>query len=76
MKNTRLLTIFALVASLSGCAAFNTVRSDRHTTMGQEMLDLKKAQEAGIITEAQYHEQIEYLMNHKNGVTLGAKVGE
>ena len=40
------------------------------------MLDLKKAQEAGIITEAQYHEQIEYLMNHKNGVTLGAKVGE
>ncbi len=46
------------VASLSGCAAFNTLRADRHTTTGQELLDLKKAHEERIITDEQYQEQI------------------
>ena len=69
-------TILALTAlSVSGCASFNTIRSDRHITVGQEMLDLQKAKEAGIITESQYNEQIASLLKvYKGEININAKI--
>lgn len=67
-------TICAIsLLATSGCASFNTIRSDRHTTAGQEMLDLKKAKEAGIITESQYNEQISNLLK-TIPVNISAKI--
>ena len=60
-----LLTIAALsmlLACATGCAAFNRSEYAVHTTVGQELIDLKKALDAGIITTAQYNEQVEDLL--------------
>lgn len=76
MRKFLILITIASVGGLSGCAAFNTIRTDRHTTIGQEMLDLKKAKEAGIITESQYNEQITRLMSDKNTIKVDAKLVE
>ena len=56
----RLLRHGAILAFLAlcvpGCALLNTVRLEysRHTTLGQELLDLKEALDKGAITGTEY----------------------
>lgn len=52
-----LLPACALAACLlGGCAAFNraSVTHTRSTTMGQELIDLRKAKDAGLVNDAEY----------------------
>ncbi len=55
----RSLVLLMAVLGLSGCAAFNsaTVRNERHTTIGQELIDLKKALDSGALTPNEYEVQ-------------------
>jgi uncharacterized membrane protein len=68
MKSTRLKTLaaillFAATLALSGCGGGGAeVRADSNTT-GQELLDLKKAYEAGAISEDEYEEQREKILD-------------
>ena len=65
MKRTIVASTSVLVAAplfLTGCIASIGNRSPERpaatgTTLGQELLDLQKARDAGAITEAQYETQ-------------------
>ena len=48
----RLLTLSGLILLVAGCAAFNRmqVTQNRHTTIGQELVDLKKAKDQNLIS--------------------------
>lgn len=53
------ITLFVLLTAcclLGGCASFNrlSMAQHRNTTIGQELTDLAKAKDAGLINEAEY----------------------
>lgn len=58
-----------LVAGLSGCALLNKVDVEysRHTTIGQELIDLQKAKDKGVISDEEY-------FNAKKDVLAGGPV--
>jgi hypothetical protein len=67
-KWVSLLMVATLAGMLSGCAW--SIGSDRHggagsqeTTLGQELIDLKRAKEAGAINDAEYELQRKRLMD-------------
>ena len=62
--STRSLLLIPIIGLASGCACLNSVavRSDRHVTLGQELIDLKKAKDAGVISEQEYQDQRAKLM--------------
>ena len=53
--------LMILLAVSTGCVAAignkGTERSREGTTLGQELIDLKKAMEAGLLTEQQYQRE-------------------
>ncbi len=68
----KLICSFAIVTAaslLSGCAlSFGS--SEKHEaatapTLGQQLVDLKKAQDAGAITDAEYQAQKSKLLDNK-----------
>ena len=67
-----LMLVAALAAVLSGCAgaAFNriNVTANRHITIGQELMDLKKAHEEGIINDTEYAEAKKQVLNYAKQV--------
>lgn len=62
MKNflSRLTNCCAIIIVLliGGCASFNDIQTtnNRHTTVGQELIDLQLALEANTITQDEYME--------------------
>ncbi|HEX2853623.1 MAG TPA: SHOCT domain-containing protein [Opitutaceae bacterium] len=52
----RALLIASLLLTLSGCVAAigNQPPSASSATLGQQLIDLKKAKDEGVITEAEY----------------------
>ncbi len=57
MKTLKKLIIAGvLVSGLSGCAMLNRVDLEYHrtTTIGQELMDLQKAKEKGVISDEEY----------------------
>ena len=71
MRNSVLLAgacAIALSLPLVGCGGGGTeVQTEtRSTTTGQELLDLQKAKEAGVINEAEYNKQRSMILNRKN----------
>jgi len=53
---------------LSGCVAAignRDAQSRGNTTLGQQLIDLKKAQDVGAITPAEYETQRARLLEHK-----------
>ena len=76
MKIMKFVTMCMIAAILSGCACFNTVNatSNRTTTIGQELMDLQKAKEAGVLTEDEYNKCKEQLVNQaQNSCSLNFK---
>ena len=68
MKTTKILPMLAsllMLASLSGCAMLNkgTLHYNRTTTIGQELIDLKKAKDNGTISDAEYTQLKEGIMS-------------
>jgi hypothetical protein len=59
---------FLGMVSTSGCAIASriAVHQDRHTTIGQELIDLKKAKDAGVLTDSEYESQRTKVMNWTN----------
>lgn len=72
----KLLLNFTMAATaailLSGCAgaAFNRidVTANRHITIGQELIDLQKAHEAGIINDTEYARAKQDVLNYAKQV--------
>jgi uncharacterized membrane protein len=67
MKTTKTLpTLLCLVVmiSLTGCAMFNhgTMHYNRTTTIGMELIDLKKARDNGALSEEEYTKLKEEIM--------------
>jgi hypothetical protein len=57
-----LLGLFLLGATLSGCAIGSGGRTEiNKPTLGQELIELKKAKDAGAISEQEYEEMKENL---------------
>ena len=52
----KITTASLLIATLSGCAAFNTAKVNytRNTTVGQELMDLEQAKEKGVVSTEEY----------------------
>ena len=66
---TKRITMFLILActaaTLTGCVAAIGNRDAGHTpgtTLGQQLMDLKKAKEAGALTEIEYQDQRARLM--------------
>lgn len=55
----RILPVVALLPLLGGCVAAigNRPPPGSSATLGQQLIDLKKARDQGVITEAEYEEQ-------------------
>jgi hypothetical protein len=62
-----LLASFALCLTLASCGGggADVQQETRTTTTGQELLDLQKAKESGVITEAEYNKQRTMILNRK-----------
>lgn len=63
IKTTALLGLLAGSIALSGCifavggSGPNPAPTKSGTTLGQELVDLQKARDSGVITEAEYETQ-------------------
>lgn len=62
------LCAFALCLTLAGCGGggADVENKTRSTTTGQELLDLQKAKEAGVISESEYNKQRSIILNRKD----------
>jgi len=58
----KLLVSGILMAALSGCGTSQKLQVSGQTT-GQELVDLKKAYDAGVITEKEYNNQREAILD-------------
>lgn len=56
---------FILPACGGGGAKSNTSQSINNTTKGQELMDLKRAYDQGIISEREYNKQRERILDKK-----------
>ena len=70
MKKLQIFPALALAASLglSGCVAAIGNRDGKassNTTLGQQLIDLQKAKDAGAMTEAEYQTQKAKLLGEK-----------
>lgn len=61
-KSTAIMTLS--VISLTGCVAGNELKVDAHraTTVGQELIDLEKAREKGLLSDSEYSELREEIL--------------
>jgi hypothetical protein len=67
MKTTKILPTFLcllVMVSLTSCAMFNkgTMHYNRTTTIGKELIDLKKARDNEVISEEEYTKLKEEIM--------------
>ena len=61
------LTLGCATAILTGCVAAignRDAAAGRNTTLGQQLIDLKKAKEVGALNETEYQEQRARLLNN------------
>lgn len=71
MSRSGLLAIFCAVVpgiSLARCGGGGAdVQTETHTTtIGQEFLDLQRAKDAGLLSDAEYNRQRSLILNRKN----------
>jgi hypothetical protein len=62
-----LLGSFALCITLASCGGggADVQQETRTTTTGQELLDLQKAKEAGVISDSEYNRQRSLILQRK-----------
>jgi len=66
MKNVKLITAFLLALSfgvLTACGGGGSTVTNTSTTQGQELQDLKKSYDQGIITEREYENAKEDILD-------------
>ena len=57
------LATVAFALALTGCSSTSETNVEQHETKGQQMMDLKEAYETGAITEEEYEELKERVMD-------------
>ena len=66
MKMTMAALVVVAAVSVSGCSGDTDVRTHTNaTTIGQELLDLKKAYDTGVITEDEYERKREEILDRE-----------
>lgn len=55
--NTKLIVVAALVAVLAGCSSTDVVRAPLDVSIGQQLIDLKKARDNGVLSANEYDSQ-------------------
>ena len=66
MKKLSALLLLTTVLLLNGCIAIGNRDAQRpNATLGQQLIDLQKARDAGAINDADYQIQKEKLLNRK-----------
>ena len=66
MKKLSALLLLTTVLLLNGCIAIGNRDAQRpNATLGQQLIDLQKARDAGAISDADYQIQKEKLLNRK-----------
>jgi hypothetical protein len=65
---TGMLAVICLSLTLASCSGggADVQTETRTTTTGQELLDLQKAKESGVIGEAEYNKQRTMILNRKD----------
>lgn len=59
------LALGCAIVMLTGCvAAIGNRDSSKSTTLGQQLIDLKKAKDAGALNDAEYEQQRARLLNN------------
>ncbi len=53
----------ALVATLMGCSSNEVLRAPVNVSIGQQLIDLKKAYDSGALTKKEYDDQREKLID-------------
>lgn len=54
---TKLIVTTALVAVLTGCSSTDVVRAPLDVSIGQQLIDLKKARDNGVLSANEYDSQ-------------------
>lgn len=62
------VVLASVTLGLSGCSGggADVQTETRSTTQGQELMDLKKALDSGVITEAEYNRERTKILNRKD----------
>ncbi len=55
--NAKLIVVAALVAVLAGCSSTDVVRAPLDVSIGQQLIDLKKARDNGVLSANEYDSQ-------------------
>ncbi len=63
LKTFALASLVTLSLALAGCGGGDSTIKAETTTTGQQLLDLKKAYEAGALSEKEYKEQREKILD-------------
>ena len=53
----KLIVVAALVAVLTGCSSTDVVRAPLDVSIGQQLIDLKKARDNGVLSANEYDSQ-------------------
>jgi len=62
MKIPAVVATSVVVLLIAGCSGHEVVRPTVNVSVGQQLIDLKKAREAGALSEKEYREQRESLI--------------
>lgn len=60
----KLLSACLLLAGLSACSSNEVVRAPLDISIGQQLIDLKKAHSSGAINDREYDQQRKHLINN------------
>jgi type IV pilus biogenesis protein CpaD/CtpE len=55
--NAKSIVVAALIAVLAGCSSTDVVRAPLDVSIGQQLIDLKKARDNGVLSASEYDTQ-------------------
>lgn len=64
MKSHRLVLISLLAALAAGCSSEKVLQPAMEVTIGQQLIDLKKARDAGALSDREYEQQKQRLIDN------------
>ncbi len=60
----KLLLVLVMLAAISGCGSTDVVRAPIDVTIGQQLIDLKKAHDNGVLNAREYDSQRRLLIEN------------
>lgn len=63
VKRVAVIATLAMVMAITGCGGADVRTQTTTTTTGQELMDLKKAYDTGVITEKEYKRKREEILD-------------